>query len=188
MPSSPRTSVGRRRLAVACASALFAGFIGARDASAYERQWHAGLDAGYLFASFPDGRRNGFDAGATASYGLTDAFNLRASADVGHVFTSDPKTRATFVGGALGAEYVFDVLRWVPYVGLTAGPNIMLRDNEPTRVRLGVEIPAGLGYQLSRSWSVGAEFRYRVLMLGHTEGSPSQGFLGLARCEFAWGS
>ncbi len=173
-------------LAVACGFACLA--LDSRDAHAYERQWRIGLDGGYTLAAFPEANTSGFDAGLHGTYGISDAWNLRAHADVSAFDLPLPQTSAVFVSGGLGAEYVIDILRWVPYVGVTVGPNVMRIQNGPTVVHLGVEIPAGLGYQLTRNWSVGAEFRYRLLLLGDSQLSPTHGFVGLARAEFAWGS
>jgi len=187
MRSRPRLSA-LRRAAFCLAFGIGTSAVATREAAAYERQWHVGLDGGYALAAFPDANRSGFDGGLHATYGLTDAFNLRAHADVSGFALGDPTTRRLFTSGGLGAEYVIDILRWVPYVGVTVGPSVMLREGAPSVAHLGVEIPAGLGFQLSRSWTIGAEVRYRLLLLGDDAVSPSNGFVGLARAEFGWGS
>lgn len=176
----------RAALPLACALSSYA--FAEREAVAYERQWHVGLEGGYALAAFPDASTSGFDVGLHGSYGVSDAFNVRAHANVSAFDLPAPQMSALFVSGGVGAEYIVDILRWVPYVGATLGPNVMRLQNGPTVLRLGIEIPAGLGYQLTRNWTIGAEVRYRLLVLGESELSPTHGFVGLARAEFAWGS
>jgi len=158
------------------------------EAAAFERQWHLGLDGGYALGAFPEANVSGFDVGLHGTYGLTDAFNLRLHSDVSAFDLPAPRTSALLVNAGLGAEYVIDILRWVPYLGATAGPNVMLVQNSGTVVHLGVEVLGGLGYQLSRNWSVGGEARYRLLLLGEPTVSPTHGFVGVARVAYAWGS
>jgi opacity protein-like surface antigen len=186
------------KLALAIACGLTTSALLERESWAFEKQWHVGLEGGYALASFPKAvlkdvelpaaTVSGFDVGLHGTYGLTDAFNLRLHADVSAFDLPEPRSSALLVTSGLGAEYVFDVLRWVPYVGVTAGPSVMHVQNDRTVVHLGVEVPLGLGYQITRNWVVGAEVRYRLLLLGDEERSPMNGFLGLARAEFAWGS
>jgi len=167
---------------------LLGGALVAGPAEAYERQWHVGLDAGYALTSFPGLLGHGFDAGLHATYGITDAFNLRVHSDVSAMDLPDPATSAVLVNAAFGGEYVFDVLQWVPYIGATVGPNTVLVQKSPTVVRVCLEVPLGLGYQITRNWTIGGELRYRLLLLANGDISPGNNFLALARAEYAWGS
>lgn len=197
MPVSRASARFARSGLAACAS-LAATTLGATDAGAVERQWHVGLDGGYALAAFPAtklggvdlaaAKVSGFDVGLHGTYGLTDAFNLRAHADLSAFDLPEPRSSVISINSGLGAEYVFDVLRWVPYVGVTAGPNVLLVQGDRSVVQLAIEVPGGLGYQLNRSWTIGAEVRYRLLLLGEPDRTPTHGFVGLARAEFAWGS
>lgn len=173
---------------LALSVALAGGILTTGDARAFERQWHLGLDGGYALAAFPDANASGFAVGLHGTYGLTDAFNLRLHSDLSAFDLPDPRTSALFVNTAIGAEYVIDILQWIPYVGATVGPNVMLVQNGETVPQLGVELLGGLGYQLSRTWSVGGEARYRLLLLGDPAQSPTHGFVGVARVAYAWGS
>ncbi len=47
----------------------------ASRAEAFERQWHAGLDAGFAALSWNDELRSGLGGGLHAAYGLTDSYN-----------------------------------------------------------------------------------------------------------------
>lgn len=154
---------------------------------AYERQWHTGVGFGYALGGFPGGAVSGFGGGAHLTYGVSDAFNLRLHGDVAAFDLPEPASSAILLGGALGAEYVIDVLEWVPYVGLSAGPVTMLVQGGVPRVHLGLEVPFGLGYQLDRSFAVGIEGRYRLLLLGDRATSPTHNMLAFARLEYAWG-
>jgi hypothetical protein len=176
------------RIVGTMACALSSAALLEGEASAFERQWHVGLDGGYALGAFPGANVSGFDVGVHGTYGLTDAFNLRLHADLSAFDLPAPRTSALLVNTGLGAEYVIDILRWVPYVGVTAGPNVMLVQDGSTVPHLGVEVLGGLGYQLSRSWSVGGEARYRLLLLGEPTVSPTHGFIGVARVAYAWGS
>jgi opacity protein-like surface antigen len=173
---------------VGSAAAVAVLVMASDDASAYERQWHLGLSTGYTYASFPAKSGHGFAGGLHATYGITDAFNLRLHSDVCAFDLPDPETNAVLFNNAFGAEYVFDILRWVPYIGAAVGPNTMFISKGPTIVHLDLEIPGGVGYKLTRSWTIGAEFRYRLLLLGKTDVSPMNNFIALGRVEYGWGS
>ena len=60
---------------------------------------------------------HGFGGGAHLTYGMTDAFNALVELD----FTAHPSGDTLVASGAVGAAYVFDVLEWVPYIGLMGG-------------------------------------------------------------------
>jgi hypothetical protein len=175
------------RFGLALVGALAVGTWGGR-ADAFERQWHVGLSAGYAMGGFSPQLAHGFAAGLHGTYGLTDAFNLRLHSDVSAFELPATDASAVVFNAAFGAEYVFDILRWVPYVGATVGPSTLFRPSESTIVHLGFEVPLGLGYQLSRNWTIGGEVRYRLLLLGPSDVSPMNNFLGLGRAEYSWGS
>jgi hypothetical protein len=177
-----------RRVVRAVALAIAAAVVSITSPGrAYERQWHVGVGFGYALGGFPGGAVSGFGGGTHLTYGVSDAFNLRLHGDVAAFDLPEPATSAILLSGALGAEYVFDVLEWVPYVGLSAAPVTMLVQGGATRVHLGVELPFGLGYQLDRSWTVGVEGRYRLMLFGDPATSPTHNLLALARLEYAWG-
>src|SRR4051794_20185945 len=95
------------------------------EARAFERQWHAGVDAGYAALLLPAGPTlHGFGGGLHLTYGMSDTLNLLVLADVSvHPATkykAKPVDGVILGGGAVGIGYVFDVLQWVPYVGAAA--------------------------------------------------------------------
>jgi hypothetical protein len=160
---------------------------GAR-ASAYEHQWHLGGSLGYD-ALFAGGTSHGFGGGVHAAYGLNDSFNLMAEIDV----TAHPYAQWVVTSGGIGAGYVLDVLQWVPYVGaLVGGAGVFSTDpqcgvsiSEPCKqFRLNLEIPFGVDYQLSRSFSIGLAGRFQVLLLGEFPWTSMGAFM---RAEYTWG-
>jgi hypothetical protein len=173
----------------ACAVAAFALAIPSR-AGAYERQWQAGASFGYA-ALFGSGTLNGFGGGLHLTYGLTDAFNAMARVEM----TAYPGAGGVYVGSATaGVGYVVDILRWVPYIGAMAGPADVLSLGAACPAvgaaschlgaRLDLSIPFGLDYQISRSFAVGAEGRYQLLLFG----DQTFNLLGVfARAEYVWG-
>ncbi|MFO0755525.1 MAG: hypothetical protein U0359_03490 [Byssovorax sp.] len=149
--------------------------------------------------------RHGLGGGLHLTYGLTDAFNLMIEADVsGHfdraaVTTSAGKIEsaaqdgALFTRGGVGVGYVFDVLQWVPYVGLVAGAADIIDlgaacgagTSTPCHdLRFDLAVPFGLDYNLSRSFSIGAGGRYQMLISGQPLAHALGGFV---RAEYVWG-
>jgi hypothetical protein len=163
-----------------------------RSAQATERQWRLGVDGTYGMAGLPETTTAGLGGGAHLTYGLTDAFNLRANADVTALPLPAPATLAWMWNTTVGAEYVFDILRWVPTIGLLAGPVGLYRQGDGQvlldrhDVYLGLEIPLGLGYQVIPEFTVGAEGRYRMLLVG-TDVGPINYLSGHVRAEYVWG-
>jgi hypothetical protein len=171
-------------------AAFLTALVAGRDAQAFERQWHVGVDAGY--AALFEGGPSGFGGGAHAAYGLSDAFNAMLEVDVTHhpdasvTLGSDkpPKTFSleTVVSGGAGIAYTIDIARAVPYVGVLAA-GYYLGDLSP--MSPGGQIALGLDYQLERNWAVGAQFRM------HTIFTADAGTLAymttFLRFEYLWG-
>ena len=155
-------------------------------ADAYERQWRLSGDVGYALAGFSEYNASGFGASVHVTYGLSDAFNLRFGTDLAAFDLPEPDTAAYLVGGSVGAEYVIDVLSWVPYVGVTVGAVDVIVQDEGHHPTLQVEVPLGIGYQLSRSVMLGFEARYRLLPLGG-ERIPSHNMLAFGTVAYTWG-
>jgi opacity protein-like surface antigen len=150
-----------------------------------ERQWHAGIDFGYALGSFTVGGLNGFAGGLHLAYGVSDAFNLRLHADMS-AFDLPEATGAFLYYAGFGAEYLIDVLEWVPYVGLVTGPVYIAVQNGDDAWDVGIEPIIGLGYRLSPQFTVGAEARFRQLLLRRNESVPSAEIFALARFEYTW--
>jgi hypothetical protein len=160
----------------------------ASRAEAYDKQFHFGASFGYA-ALFGDQTSNGFGGGLHFAYGVNDYINLMAEVDV----TAHPSPRWTVISSGFGAAYVLDVLRWVPWIGLEVGPaGIVSFDpqcgaptTEPcTGFRIAGAIPFGLDFQVTRSFAVGIEGRFQLLLLGS---SPWETMGGFAKAEYTWG-
>jgi len=114
----------RRPLVALSALAFALCAVWTSEAHAYERQWHVGVGLDYaLFLPSTDkllsGPRPGLGPSLHLTYGLNDTFNLLAEIDGS--YSPHAQTPVTIGGASLGATYIFDVLRWVPYAGLAIG-------------------------------------------------------------------
>jgi hypothetical protein len=165
-----------------------AALVVGAPAHAFERQWHFGASFGYA-ALFGANNANGFGGGLHAAYGVSDYFNVIGEVDV----TEHPSPKWTIVSGGLGAAYVFDVLRWVPWIGAEVGPAGLVSTDPAcgsakteacTALRLNAAIPFGLDYGVTRSFNVGIGGRFQVLLLN---GSPWETLGIFARAEYVWG-
>ena len=176
-------SVSLPALAVAFAASAAALLVEA-PAQAVEHQWHFGVDVGYAQRLSPDAP--GFGGALYTKYGMNDWINL-----VAELSTSDhPALSQVVFGGRVGVEYVFDVLRWVPYVGALAGGSTVLTTTTSCAgaaclsPRLDLEVPFGLDYQVSRSFALGAVGKIDALV---GVGSPVVIAGGFARAEYFFG-
>jgi hypothetical protein len=164
------------------------------SAQAYERQWHAGGGLGYAFFAEGGNTLHGLGVGAHLTYGLSDAFNLLVQVDGSNHFGPAPFAPRVLASGSVGVGYVIDVLQWVPYVGVMAGgygvfaPGACGAAGEPACVgaRLGLSVPFGLDYQLSRSFALGVAGRYGILLFGEA-GGVGQTLTMYLRAEYLWG-
>jgi hypothetical protein len=187
-----RPAVLRRRpslCAFASAFGLALALFVPREAGAFERQWHAGAGLAYAALVNPAGAvLHGFGGGVHLTYGLSDTVNLLVLADAtvhpAITYKSEPVEGVVLAGGSVGFSYVFDVLQWVPYLGATAG---VYYEAGPTTggPRLGLQLPFGLDYQLSRSFAIGAAGEYKLLFLDVA--GPSQRISAFLRAEYIWG-
>lgn len=92
---------------------------------------------------------------------------------------------------SIGAGYVIDILQWVPYVGLMVGGYQLgvffdacdAPGASCGGTRLGLSVPIGLDYQVSRNFAVGVQGRYHLL-LGDEVAHILTAF---ARAEYIWG-
>ncbi len=157
-------------------------------ARAYERQQHLGADARVAYMTTSGTGKIGIDLGLHYTYGLSDAFNLVAEAGWAG-FTSSGATGpqpSTIAYGGVGALYVFDVLRWVPYAGALVGPAYFTGGAVDKAFFVpDLQLAAGLDYAITREWAVGGEYRQHVFV-GKTSDYPEYSAFGL-RVEYVWG-
>jgi opacity protein-like surface antigen len=163
-----------------------------RAAAAFERQQSFGLDAGGVVSSTNGaGSHLGGNLALHYAYGVTDAFTFVAEVG-GSGLTADLPSKKTpaepgiVATGGVGAVYVFDVSRWVPYAGVLGGPAYFAnaRVTHPFWALDG-QIAVGVDYELTRSWTVGVAYRQHFF-LEKTSTYPEFTTLGL-RLEYVWG-
>jgi hypothetical protein len=177
---------------IAGAASLFA----ARPAHAIERQHHLGLAPALGVLSI-DGKSTasvGAGGGLHYAYGLTDQWNLTiegssvlVAADQQLDFDYSPRNRPARVDhGSVGAAYVIDILRWVPYIGVAGGLYHLVGGTMPDSLFLpGVAVGLGLDYQLNRQFAVGLAGRQHLLV-SKLDTYPSYTTVFL-RFEYMWG-
>jgi hypothetical protein len=167
----------------------------ARTASAVEREHHAGVDLGGAALSIAD--KSSLDVGPGVGghykYGLSDEFDLMAEGAWSLVApgqTGGPKAPGTlpaWVANAdVGVDYVFDVLRWVPYAGVLAGGYALAGGTvDHVQLRPGVAAAVGVDYRFNRDFAAGIAVRQHLLFTDATTyPSFTQAF---ARVEWTWG-
>ncbi|MBW2527873.1 MAG: hypothetical protein JRI23_27070 [Deltaproteobacteria bacterium] len=183
----------RRLLPLPCATAVVvAAWLAPSSAHATEEQWRLGVDGTYAVAGLPEATAAGLGGGIHGTYGLTDAFNLRVNADVTAFPLPEPSRLAWMWNTTAGLEYVIDILDWVPILGLLAGPVGLYRQGDGQVVPdshhtyFALEIPLGLGYQITPEFTLGLEGRYRMLLIGSDVG-PINCLGTHLRAEYVWG-
>ncbi len=163
-------------------------------ARAVEREHNLGADLGasVLVVSSKSSPDVGLGAGAHYTYGLTDAFNLMVEGawsllaiEYAHG-SSTPRNRPGWGANAdVGVAYVFDVLTWVPYIGILGGGYTFGGGTLPgTKVLAGAAFALGCDYRFSRSLAAGAAIRQHVVTDPSDYPSLTQVF---ARLEYTWG-
>lgn len=182
--------MGRRSVSLLVAASVAVLLLVPKRAMAYERQWHAGASFGYGLVHVYDTTASGLGGGLHLTYGLNDAFNMMLEVDA----TIHPGSDLLVAGAAVGPAYVLDVLQWVPYFGLLVGANDVWYRGEDCgtadlppchAAHLGIGVPVGLDYQVTRSFAIGAQVRYTILLLG--DSSPISYLTAFARAEYVWG-
>lgn len=183
-PRPSANPASARAVAFAIAAALAAGTA---RAEAQERTWHLGGSLGFS-TLFGGPTAAGFGGGVHAAYGINDLFNLVAVFDV----SAHPYARWVIPSGGVGATYLLDVGPWIPYAGAIAGPAGILSVNptcglsiaEPcSALRINLEIPFGIDWRATKSFTVGAGGRFQLLLLGDV---PWFTVNVTAKAEYTW--
>ena len=171
---------------------VFVAIVVPSSALAVEKEHHIGLTLGPSVLVTADKTLAGGGPGLTYSYGVSDAFNLIVEGGssllaVGAVDAKTPHSRPrTLSSAAIGAAYVLDVLRWVPYGGVLMGGYVLGGGTmDKSLVLPGVELALGLDYKFNFAWSAGAGYRQH-LFFTQMSAYPSYSTF-FARVEYAWG-
>ncbi|WP_394826144.1 hypothetical protein [Pendulispora albinea] len=191
----------RARAGGLCATALGLAAMAAiasssREAHAFERQQHIGLGGGLALLKAKD---MSLAAGGGGSfhyaYGLTDSLNFVAEAGTSVVslsyanpsaiMTKDSRSLFASHLGA-GVTYSFDVIQWVPYVGVLASGYLLHgKALEDPVGAAGAQIALGIDYQVSRTVAVGLALRQHFI-LSKISDYPSY-TTAFLRAEYVWG-
>lgn len=167
-----------------------------RDAAAIEQQHHIGIAPALGVLSIDDKSTSSTGLGGALhyAYGLSDQWNLTlgassivVAADQKQDFPTSPRTRPSTVHqAAVGASYVIDILRWVPWIGIDGGVCV-LAGGTLDRSIVVPELSVGLGldYQLSRTFAVGLAGREHLL-ISKLDTYPSY-LTAMLRFEVMWG-
>lgn len=98
-------------------------------------------------------------------YGLSDSWSLRGTGRYAAHYVMRNSAGVLSVGGlGFGVQYTFDVLKAVPFASLTAGASALGGANEGLRWNFDLALGIGADYLVSRSFSVGFEVRYHLLL------------------------
>ena len=154
---------------LSCGLLLLVVLVFAPRANAFERQWHAGVDAGYAGISWDGAFRSGFGGGVHGAYGLTDAFNLMLEVGGSMHSVCEGCSSLSVLHGGAGVGYTLDILRWVPYMGLLVGGYrfggvTMPEARQDAQFKVGLQGALGMDFRPSRSWAVGVQLRYHTML------------------------
>jgi hypothetical protein len=183
--------VRRARVGRCAAGALLsaAAWLCPQQARAFEGQWHLGAGLGVMAPT------SSYELGGAlalhGAYGISDVFDARLtlasslfkpkeSDDAAATRSSDTLNLSL---ATLGLAYKLDVIEWVPYFGVRAGGYYFGSEPLAPYSRRGGAIGgmAGFDYSFSRSFAVGTELSYDLLL-------PEGGVYGaLVRAEYRWG-
>ena len=177
-----------KRLSIAIAMTMLAG----RDARAFERQQHVGFGGGLSLLKANDASLAVGGGGAFHyAYGLSDSLNLVGEAGTSLVSVSADRdgsgSHSLFAtSAAVGVTYSFDVIQWVPYVGVLAGGYLLNGQALDHAIgAAGAQVALGIDYQVSRSFAVGLALRQHFILTKISDfPSYTTAFL---RAEYVWG-
>ena len=190
------------RFALAASPALgaFALLAVARDAQAFEREWHVG--AGVGVTAYPHYYTAGPALGLSAAYGISDVFDLKlelmgslnwyapplSKADAAAGRKPPPSEHAEPWSAVAGLSYKLDILQWIPYGALLAGYQHIggrLPLGDPFRRNdVLAALVLGLDYAAPRNFGLGASIRSDILLTSPERGAA---FTPMLRAEYHWG-
>ncbi len=182
----------KRAAAVTAAAVALAWAL---PAAAFEHQHHLGADGGLaiLVIDQKGTPSIGGGGGLHYAYGLTDAFNLMVEGAFCPVALEElpgkdvPHNRPTMVTNlGAGVSYVFDVTRWVPYVGVLATTYWMTGGTvDSPGLAGGAALALGLDYEFTRHFTMGLAVRQHFIFSDFTNYPSYTQVFG--RLEYTWG-
>jgi opacity protein-like surface antigen len=145
----------------------------APEARAGEEELVVAPSVAYSVIRAGDSNRHGGALYLDLEYGLSDSWALRGTGHwsghyVGGGYGGDngENSGGLLSAGGLGfgVLYTFDVLKVVPFASLTAGAMALGGAGQELRWNAAISLGLGLDYLVSRSFSVGFEARYHLLV------------------------
>jgi hypothetical protein len=133
--------------------------LAARTAQAAEDELLLAFEPGYALLTAPTDL-HGAGGRLTASYGITDSIWLSASGGADRHLSRGESEGRTLWEAFAGITVALDILRTVPFLeGLIGVVGADLGDR--TKIDPSVRLGAGFDFLVTRSFSLGAVFRYR---------------------------
>ena len=165
---------------IAVATAVMAGLLaGSGPASAGEDDRSLSLSLSYATFAIPDYSPHGTVVGVDYERGLSEALAVRISGGGGAYYAdSSPSFTGHMV---VGMTYLFDVLKYVPYINGGVGGIVIAGSDIDTQVAPLVEVGLGLEFLHSRSFSYGAILRFESQL------KETHFFTGGLRITWRWG-
>ncbi len=166
-------------------------------AHAVEREHQLGIDTQFVSLKVANTASSniGGALGAHYSYGLSDQFNLMAEGGFAlHVVEPEvekdkgpaPGQPKTIGHVGVGVGYTFDVISWVPYIGLL-GTGYVLGGGTRASAggAAGLAAALGIDYRASRRFTIGVAARQHFILSDFAT-YPSWTSVGL-RFSYTWG-
>jgi hypothetical protein len=160
------------------AAALVAALASGGRAHAGEDDRSLSLSVGYATIAVPDLSPHGLALAVEYERGFSEAMAFRVAATAGGYYEDDPVGSAHLV---VGLTYLFDVLKYVPYVQGGVGGVVVAGPAVDTTLAPFVEVGVGLEILHSRSFSYGAAVRFESLL------EETSFFSAAARVTWRWG-
>ena len=119
------------------------------------------LSLGYATYAVKEHTPHGLALAVEYERGFSEAMAVRVAATGGGYYDGDPSGSGHLV---VGFTYLFDVLKYVPYINGGVGGMVIAGSGMDTEVAPFVEVGVGLEILHSRSFSYGAMVRFESLL------------------------
>ncbi len=165
---------------IAVATAAVAAFLAvAGPASAGEDDRSLSLSLSYATYAIPDHSPKGAVLGVDYERGFSEALAVRVSGGTGAYYED---SSASYTGHlVVGMTYLFDVLKYVPYINGGVGGIVIAGGDTDTHFAPLVEVGVGLEILHSRTFSYGAILRFESQI------KETHFFTGGLRITWRWG-
>ncbi|HTM19191.1 MAG TPA: hypothetical protein VL172_01745 [Kofleriaceae bacterium] len=164
----------------AAACALLAVTLSAGPAAAGEDDRSISASLGYATFSVPDHTPHGGSLDVAYERGFADALSFRAEVG-GGAYPIGTGSPGYSLQAAVGLTYLFDVVRYVPYIHAGVGGILLTAPDLDPDLSPLVELGIGLDILHSRTWSYGAAARFESFV------NDTAFFTAGVRLSYRWG-